>query len=79
MYLVGKILTKSGITITDKAANYHREFNIDMCWAHGMIGVCPVFQDYESAKKHGGPGTVIIEITATSTDDDSNINIIGEG
>lgn len=54
MWLVGKLSNTLPVNITDKVSKHSEQIEIDLCWAYGMVGVCPVFASEDAAKRHAG-------------------------
>ena len=53
MWLVGKISTHLPVESAETG-----KIDIDLCWAYGMVGVCPVFESFETAKQHAGDAEI---------------------
>lgn len=58
LWFVGKMSSELPIGIKNEKTGHIEEIKIDLCWAYGMIGVCPIFETEEAARKHANGAPV---------------------
>lgn len=47
---------------------FGRKQSLDLVWADGMVGVCPVFETKEEAIGYASNNTFIVEVSSCSND-----------
>jgi hypothetical protein len=63
-YLVGAVERTKSLEISGSIAKP----SLDLEWADGMVGVCPVFSNYRKARKYANKRSKVFTFTAEVAD-----------